>query len=303
MLPAECVRTPVGTSGSSESVATMPLIRELDPGAGPLNFFGAELRRARTLAGLSQDQVGQRLGYSGALIGKVETGERAPSEHFAQTCDEVFPEAGGLFVRLYELARRWGGGSPAWFAEWVETERRAASVCWWEPLLIPGLVQTADYARALFEAWRSAENDDEIDDLVGARMARQSIFDRPQPPSLWVIIDEAVLHRPIGNEKVMYDQLSHLARRADRPKTTIQVIPAETGAHMGLLGAFAIARHDSGAPGTVYMESPDQGQTTELPSVVAKLSDTFDRLRAEALPRGTSRDLIRRVAEERWNAT
>jgi hypothetical protein len=107
-----------------------------------------------------------------------------------------------------------------------------------------------------------------------------------------------VLHRRIGGAKVMQDQLTRLAEWADRPNTTIQVVPGEVGAHVGLLGAFAIASVDSA--GIVYMESPDQGQTTKTPSVVAKVSATFDILRAEALPRGTSRDLIRRVAEEQW---
>jgi hypothetical protein len=86
---------------------------------------------------------------------------------------------------------------------------------------------------------------------------------------------------------------------ADRSKFTIQVVPGEVGAHVGLLGGFAIASIDS-APRIVYMESPDQGQATELPSVVATVSEIFDTLRAEALPRGASRDLIKRVAEERW---
>lgn len=277
----------------------MPLIRELDPGAGPLNFFGAELRRARTAAGLSQEQLGQRVGYSGAQVGKVETGERAPSPDFAHRCDAALPQMGGLFARIYELARRWDGGYPSWFAEWIEAERQATSVSWWEPLLIPGLVQTADYARALFEAWRSAGSEDELDQLVSARMERQAIFEQPRPPSLWVIVDEAVLHRRIGGEKVMRDQLSHLAEISQRPKITIQVVPGEVGAHVGLLGAFAIAAVDS-TPGIVYMESPDQGQTHRNHQVVAKICETFDTLRAEALPRGASRELIRKVAEERW---
>jgi transcriptional regulator with XRE-family HTH domain len=127
----------------------VPVIRELDPGAGPLNFFGAELRRARAAAGLSQDQLGQRLGYSGALVGKVEMGERAPSADFAQRCDQALPETGGLFARICELARRWDGGYPPWFAEWIESERRATSLCWWEPLVVPGLLQTADYQRGV----------------------------------------------------------------------------------------------------------------------------------------------------------
>jgi transcriptional regulator with XRE-family HTH domain len=246
-------------------------MRELDPSAGPLEFFGAELRRWRTAAGLSQEQLGQRVGYSAAQVGKVETGDRAPSPDFAQHCDTALPDAAGLFARIYALARRWDGGYPSWFAGWIDAERRATSLCWWEPMLVPGLVQTADYARALFEAWRSAGSEDELDELVSARMERQAIFERPQPPSLWVILDQAVLHRCIGSAKIMQDQLAHLARTAGRPNVTIQVVPAEVGAHVGLLGGFAIASFD-GAPATVYMESPDQGQTTELPSVVAKVS-------------------------------
>src|SRR5260370_40760438 len=97
----------------------------------------------------------------------------------------------------------------------------------------------------------------------------------------------------------MYDELVYLADTSCRPNITVQVVPAGVGAHAGLLGGFAIASIDS-APGSVYMESPDQGQTTEKPSVVGKLSLTFDTLRAEARPRGASRDLIGKIAEERW---
>jgi transcriptional regulator with XRE-family HTH domain len=277
----------------------VPLVRELDPSAGPLQFFGAELRRARAAAGLSQDQLGQRLGYSGAQVGKVEMGERAPSQDFAQGCDQAFPETGGLFARIYQLARRWDGGYPSWFTEWVEAERRATTLHTWQPLLIPGLLQIPDYARALFLAWRSADSDDELDQLANARIERQSIFQRPKPPSLWAVIDEGVLRRRVGSEKVMRDQLLQLMAVSERSKITIQVVPADVGAHVGLLGGFSIASFEN-APGIVYMESPDQGQTTEKSSIVAKISETFDMLRAEALPRGASRDLIRKVVEEQW---
>jgi hypothetical protein len=165
---------------------------------------------------------------------------------------------------------------------------------------VPGLAQTADYARALFEAWRTADSADELDQLVGVRLERQSIFERPDPPLLWVIVDEGVLRRRVGSEKIIHDQLIHLADIADRPKITVQVVPAEVGAHVGLLGAFAIASVD--AASTVYLEGPNQGQITETPSMVATVSATFDTLRAEALPRGPSRDLIRRVAEEQWTS-
>ncbi len=274
----------------------MPVTRELDPGASPLAFFGAELRRARATAGLSQEQLGQRIDYSAALVGKVETGERAPSRDFAKRCDQALPSMDGLFTRLHALIQRLGGIYPSWFGDWIEAERRAESVRCWEPLLVPGLVQTADYARALFEAWRQPM--DEIDQMVSTRMDRQSIFDRPDPPSLWVIVDEGVLHRCIGSAKIMRDQLAHLADLADRPNVTVQVVPAEVGAHVGLQGAFAIVRVDGAS--TLYLEGPNQGQITETPSIVETVSATFDTLRAEALPRVASRDSIKRVAEERW---
>jgi transcriptional regulator with XRE-family HTH domain len=276
----------------------VPVTRELDPTAGPLEFFGGELRRARKATGLSQEQLGQRLGYSGAQVGKVEMGERSPAPEFAEACDKTFPEANGLFGRLYKLARRWDGGYPTWFAEWIESERQATSLHSWEPLLIPGLLQTADYARAILGGDPETA-EDQLDELVAARLERQAILDRPQPPTLWAVLDEAVLHRTIGSRKVMYDQLLHLAETSRRSNVTVQIVPAEIGAHAGLLGGFAIAIHDNTAS-TVYMESPDQGQTTKVPSVVKRLSRTFDTLRADALSRGASRDLIRKVAEERW---
>ena len=167
-----------GWRGRPESGAAVPLTRELDPTAGPLDFFGAEVRRWRTAAGLSQEQLGQKVGYSGAQVGKVETGERAPSQDFAEGCDRALPQAAGLFLRLYQLARRWDGGYPSWFTESVEPTA-GHLMRTWQPLLVPGLLQTPDYARALFLAWRAADSDDELDRLVGARIERQSMFQRP----------------------------------------------------------------------------------------------------------------------------
>jgi transcriptional regulator with XRE-family HTH domain len=263
-------------------------------------FFGAELRRTRVAAGMSQDQLGRALSFSGDLIGKIETCERAPSSEFAAGCDSVFPHLDGLFARLMGLARRWDGPHPQWFRDWVQAERQAASLRWWEPMLVPGLLQTADYARALFRAWQSGgTSDDELEELVSARIERQDILDRPKPPELWVVLDEAVLHRLIGSRKIMYDQLLYLADTSCRPSITVQVVPAEVGAHTGLLGAFIVAGFDS-QPSIVYVETAVEGQTIEKSALVSKAGLAFDRLRAEALPRGASRDLIGKVAEERW---
>jgi transcriptional regulator with XRE-family HTH domain len=275
------------------------MTRNLDATRSPMAFFGAELRRARMAAGMSQDQLGRALSFSGDLIGKIETCERAPSPEFAAGCDSVFPHLDGLFTRLVGLARRWDGPHPQWFRDWVQAEREATSLRWWEPMLVPGLLQTADYARAILSAGPDT-TEDALEELVSARIERQNILDRPKPLELWVVLDEAVLHRLIGSRKIMYDQLVHLADTSCRPSITVQVVPSEVGAHAGLLGAFIVAGFDDGAPSILYAETAVEGQTIARSAHVRKAALAFDRLRSEALPRGASRDLIGKVAEERW---
>jgi len=118
------------------------MTRNLDATRSPMAFFGAELRRARVAAGMSQEQLGRELSFSGDLVSKVETCDRTPAPAFAAGCDRVFPHLDGLFTRLMELARRWDGPYPQWFRDWVEAERVATSLRWWEPMLVPGLLQT-----------------------------------------------------------------------------------------------------------------------------------------------------------------
>jgi transcriptional regulator with XRE-family HTH domain len=270
--------------------------RDLDPSASPLEFFGAELRLRRIAAGLSQDQLAERISFSPALVSKVETGDRAPAEEFAIQCD-IALDAGGLFHRLFTLARRWDGGYPWWFVQWREIEAAAESLRWFEPLLIPGLLQVPAYTAALVDAWHSADSEEDREGIVSARMERQEILARPRPPSLSVVIDEQVLYRHVGDHAVMERQFGHLLVMTERPRVTIQVLPAQVGAHAGLLGAFIIATE--GNSGSVYLESPnDEGTTIKVPETVARMTEKFDILRADALPRGESRELIRKVAEQ-----
>jgi hypothetical protein len=167
-------------------------------------------------------------------------------------------------------------------------------------MLVPGLLQTADYAQAILAAGPEAVAD-EVAQMVSARMERQSILDRDTPPLLWVVLDEAVLHRCVGSATIMHEQLRHLAEMAVRPRLTIQVVPARTGAHAGLLGAFIVASADD-ASDIVYLETAANGQVSDLPRLVAQVTLRFDMLRAAALPRDDSRDLLVKVAD-RWNQT
>jgi hypothetical protein len=274
--------------------------RELDPGASPAAFFGSEVREARTKAKMSQPALGTAVGYDGTYVSKVETGVLVPDDHFVDGLDRVFPQMNGWFARFKSNSRKWQGRYPAWFKDWVDAEEHARVIRWWEPLLIPGLLQTADYARELFRAWQTFEDVEAVEQSVAARLDRQGIFDMRNPPTLLAVIDEPVLWRRIGNSEIMRRQLEYLIDMSTRPNVAVHIVPADVGAHTGLLGAFISADLDGGSGRVVYLETPDQGLISDAPSLAAKIVGMFERVRSEALPKGASHDLIRKVVNERW---
>jgi transcriptional regulator with XRE-family HTH domain len=274
--------------------------RELDPGASPAAFFGSEVREARTNAKMSQAALGAALGYDATYVSKVETGAIVPDDVFVNALDRVFVNMNGWFARFWSNSRKWAGQYPAWFKDWVDSELIARIIRWWEPLLIPGLLQTADYARELFRAWQTVDDPDMVERNVSLRMDRQAIFDRPDPPTFLAVIDETVLWRCIGNPEIMRTQLEYLIDMSARPNIAIHVVPASVGAHAGLLGAFILADLESDSGKVVYLETPDQGLISDAAGLTAKILAMFERVRSEALPKGASRELIRRVVSERW---
>jgi DNA-binding XRE family transcriptional regulator len=265
-------------------------------------FFGKQLRRLRERKGWSQEAFGKRIGYSGEMVSKVENSNNPPSRDFAVPCDREFPDMGGMFTALVDAAENSTSAYPSWFQTWVDAEKRASVLRGWEPLIVPGPLQTADYARVLFEAWRAVDGNRDVDRDVAARLARQDIFDRPAPPSFGVVIDESVLYRCIGSPAVMHDQLLHLVEMSERPRVSVQVLPAEVGAHVGLLGGFAIASFADDAPGMVYFETADEGEVSKRPAKLARMTVTYDALRDDALNARASRDRMRKVAEDTWQA-
>lgn len=265
-------------------------------------FFRSQLRRLRAKKGWSQEALGKRLGFSGEMVSKVETGGARPSPDFAAACDLVFPEMNGVFSELLDQAENCRDVYPAWFRTWVDAEQRASVIRMWQPLLVPGLLQVEGYIRAVYEAWRAVDGNPKIDADVAARLDRQAILDRETPPSFGTVIDETVLHREIGGPKVMHEQLLHLADLAENPRITIQVLPASVGAHVGLLGAFAVAQFPGDTGSMLYLENSDKGSTSKDPDTVARMAVAYDALRDEALGARASRDFLRKVAEERWTA-
>jgi transcriptional regulator with XRE-family HTH domain len=272
-------------------------------GAAPVNselnslfaHFAHELKRLRTKRGWSQEALGKRIGFSGEMVSKIETGRNAPSVEFADALDRLaFPELEGLFSELLDSAGDWQ------FRTYADAEQHASVIRMANPLLVPGLLQTEGYIRAVHEAWRAVDGNPKIDADVAARLERQSILDRELPPSLGVVIDESVLYRPVGGATVMHDQLVHLLEMSERPRVSVQVLPSDVGAHVGLLGAFVILSFPDDGPGMVFFESPDHGETTRDTKRLARAAVTYDTLRDNALSARASRDLIRKVAHETW---
>ena len=140
---------------------------------------------------------------------------------------------------------------------------------------------------------------EEVENLLAARLARQEILGRDEPPLVYLVLDEAALHRQVGAAEVMLDQLSYLADVAQWVNVTVQVIPFASGPRIGLQGGFTIAETPDRAV-IVFLDNIADGQVSETEDTVAQVTRRFDALRAEALPKGASRDLIMKVAEERW---
>ena len=201
-----------------------------DPDRSALAAFADELRAQRDQAGLSRDELAARVNYSASLISMIESGHRSPSRDFAARCDEALA-APGTFARLEARLRDVPFSSG--FRPFQPYENQAAALRLFEHSLVPGLLQTEAYARAVLETHPNTPAE-VVEERVAARMARQAVLDRdePPPPLLWVLLDEHVLTRQIGSAKVMHDQLTHLAALARRPNITVQVIPG-LGAHPG----------------------------------------------------------------------
>jgi transcriptional regulator with XRE-family HTH domain len=268
-----------------------------DPETNPAVFFGKELQRARVAAGFkSQDALAVRLGFDRTVITKAESGRRPPSDDVLTVWCETCGLDIDLFSRLVRLARSGDGPVPTWFEDYLEAERNAVSLWIWELAVVTGLLQTADYARALLLAEQTDTSDENIDALVAARLERQVILDSADPPHLVIVLDESVLRRLIGSPETMHDQLMHVADMSERPTIGVQVVPASIGANAGFGGGFHIARTE-GAPDVLLMEGIED-QTTERRALVRKAETAFDRLRGDALTRVQSRELIRKVAHE-----
>lgn len=267
-------------------------INVLDPSASPLDYYGYELRRYREAADLTQKQLGAIVNYTGSLIGQVETARKLPTAEFSERVD-VALGTGGLLSRLLGLVLR--SQLPAWFQQIAELEARATEICTFHTHLVHGLLQTEAYARAVLGAMDQSN----LEDRTAVRLARQRILEKDEPPVLWAVLGEAVLHQEIGGPEVMRGQLVQLLTSEKGPRVNIQVLPYVAGVHAGLQGSFDIF-HFPGDPSIVYTEGYGTGHPTANPDTVSDCSLRYDHLQAAALSIQDSAKLIRQVMEERY---
>ncbi|MFD7168706.1 helix-turn-helix domain-containing protein [Streptomyces violascens] len=270
----------------------MTNIRHLDPSASPLDYYGSELRRLREAAGLTQEALGGIIFVTGSLVGQIETAHKVPTRDFSERVDAGLG-TDGMFSRLVGMVLR--SQLPTWFQPYADLEARATYIYTFQPQLVYGLLQTPEYARAVL----SVRTESDLDARVAARMERQRILERANPPLMWVVMSEAVLHQEIGGREVMRNQLAHLLDLSTREWVNLQILPFEVGAHAGLMGEFNLLRFEDD-PEIVYTEDFVQGHMTANPTAFKEGSLRYDHLQAAALSVEDSTALIARVMEERY---
>ncbi|MDI9887468.1 helix-turn-helix transcriptional regulator [Streptomyces sp. HNM0645] len=272
----------------------MPGPKDLDPSTSPRALLGAELRHARENAGLSQRELGEPLFVSASFIGQLEAGTRRMQPDVARRVDEILG-TNGFFERNCLAANK--SRYPDHFAEAAEAEAVATTIREYAPLLVPGLLQTEAYARAVFRAYQPTAPEAVIDELVEARLERARLLDDPTTPMLWTVLDEAVLRRRVGSAAAMAEALRHIEALARRNRVIVQVVPFSVGAHMAMGGTLKLMGFTD-APPLAYTTGLETGQLDDDLSRVARCKLTYDLLAANALAPSESLALVASVAED-----
>jgi transcriptional regulator with XRE-family HTH domain len=266
-----------------------------------------ELRRLREEAGLTHSEVARRLEWSASKLSRIETGQSRVQTGDVRDLLDVYGVTDtavcDAMVQLAREARRRG-----WWTRYTDVlgsgtyvglEADASALHTYESQFVPGLLQTEDYARAVIRAGQARPDPETLERRLTARMARQEILTRPDPPEIWAVLDEPVVSRPVGGTGVMRAQLQHLIEVSTRPNTplTLQVLPLSAGAHPGMNGPFVILEfHSPTDPPMVYLETATDGLYIEEPPDIERYTLRFNHLVARALGPDESRTMIADIA-------
>ncbi|MEW2497061.1 helix-turn-helix transcriptional regulator [Streptomyces nodosus] len=269
--------------------------REAGPGAGILRVFGRQLKRFRLRAGLERAELGARTGYSVSTIAAYEQGRRVPPPRFIDAADELL-DAGGVLQEMKEEVAR--AQYPAFFQDAARLEAEAIELHAYDTHVVKGLLQTQDYARAVFAMRRPLLDEETIEQRVAARMLRQEIFSRWPAPLMSFVIEESALRRPIGGADVHRGQLEQILMIGQNRNVEIQVMPLHREDHAGLAGPFTLIETTMGRR-IAYAEVQKSSYLYTERTPVRELEAQYGIIRAQALTPRESMAYIEGLLGER----
>jgi transcriptional regulator with XRE-family HTH domain len=266
--------------------------------------LGAELRRNREAAGLTIDNVAERLDCSASKISRLENGQTGASPRDVRDMLALYGVAQADLEDLVEIAREtrkrgwWHSYGSVLTGAYVSFEAAAQCIRSYEAQCVPGLLQVPDYARNLIRASRPEPSIQEVEDRVQVRLARQDLLTQDDPVDFWCVLDEAALLRPVGGREVMRQQLEHLVSVAQWPNVTLQILPLEAGAHPGMEGSFVLFTFPEGDADTVYVTMATGGVFQEKVEELQRYSTIFEQIVDAALTPVATTALIANLVKE-----
>ena len=279
----------------------------VQPGSGPTVLrilLGSQLRRLREAKGITREDAGYTIRASGSKISRMELGRVGFKERdvvdlleMYGVADEVERDALVALAKQANTPGWWHKYSdvlPDWFQVYVGLEEAALLIRLYEVQFVPGLLQTADYARAVVALGQTGATEEEVERRVSLRVARQELLTKAGAPRLWAVVDEAALRRPIGGREVMRSQLERLIVATKEPNITLQVMPFSSGGHAAEGGAFTIMRFpEVDLPDVVYLEQLTSALYLDKREDVERYSEVMERLSVESEPPERTADLLR----------
>ncbi|MDS0133950.1 MULTISPECIES: helix-turn-helix transcriptional regulator [unclassified Amycolatopsis] len=271
-------------------------------------ILGSQLRRLREEAGITRQQAGYNIRGSESKISRLELGRVGFKERDVTDLLTMYgvedPNERRAFLDMVKQSnepgwwRRFGDTMPNWFTDLVGLEEAAARIQIWEPLYVSGLLQIEPYARAIFSHGRSEMADERVDQLVALRMRRQKMFSRPDAPRVWMVLDESVLHRPIGGMKVLKQQIEYLLEMSALPHVSIQILPYSRSG-LSAEHAFSLLRFgEPELPNIAYVEYMTGAHYIEKREEIEKYSRALDMLAVDAETPERSRSMLGKRRQE-----
>jgi transcriptional regulator with XRE-family HTH domain len=278
------------------------------PPTARLRRLASELTMLRQKARLTREDIAERTGINQATLYRIETAKARPQSRTLTTLLDLYgvdPDKREALIALFRSAKQqnwlqpYQEGLPAEYNTFISFESEAKALWTYEMSLVPGLLQTENYARAVIRGMLPSASAEEVEHRVETRMRRQaSVLDKENPPRLWAIVDEAALHREVGSADIMREQITHLQNAMERPEVNLQLLPFDAGAHPAMLGAFVILKfNEPVAPDIVYIEGILGDIFLDDATSIERYTDAFEHLRAIALRPTRTAEILASLAE------